>query len=272
MVEVKDLSHFDIVKICTCGQLFRYKLNGENTTIYTKDKKIIVEKGRNGYKIFCDSDNYAQNYFDLDKNYAIIYSKLKNLGESEFFNKALNFGKGIRILKQDLFETIISFIVSQNNNIPRIQKTIENMCSKFGKNKGDYYAFPTIDELSLGTVDDFKNLGLGYRADYIVSVVESLKTQEFNLDTLSKLPTIELKEKLLKLKGIGPKVCDCILLFGFSRFDSFPADTWIKQLYVEDYGGNEKDDTKKVSKFFVNKFGSLSGYAQQYLYFYKREI
>ncbi len=278
MIEITDTEFFDIKQICTCGQLFRYKLEGENAVIHAQDKEIRVEKTQNGYKIFCGNnklskknDDFIKNYFDLNKNYDIIYKELKNIADSEIFNEALNFGKGIRILQQDKFETIISFIISQNNNIPRIQKSIEDMCKKFGKNMGTFYSFPTIEELSKATVDDFKNMGLGYRAEYMVGAIKLLKTDEFNLNALQKLDTLALKQKLCLLKGVGPKVADCIALFGFNRFDCFPADTWIKHLYIEDFKGNAKDDAKKVSAYFTNKFGALSGYAQQYLYFYKRE-
>lgn len=271
MIEVCDTSYFDIKQICTCGQLFRYVLDGDNAIIHTKDKEIVVKKTQNGYKIFCDSDNFAKNYFDLDKNYAIIHKELKTKADNKFFNKALDFGKGIRILQQDSFEMIISFIISQNNNIPRIQKSIETMCKKFGKSMGSYYAFPTLSELEKATIYDLKSIGLGYRASYIVETVKALKQVNYKLEDLQKLNTKELKAQLLQLKGVGPKVADCILLFGFKRFDAFPADTWIKQLYVEDYGQSEKSSTNQVSEYFVNKFKALSGYAQQYLYYYKRE-
>lgn len=278
MIEITDTTYFNIKDICTCGQLFRFKIEGDQTTIYAGDQEIVVktcvdsaQNNKISYKIFSKSDKFIKNYFDLDKNYAIIYSKLSSEANSLILKEALKFGRGIRILNQDPVEVIISFIISQNNNIPRIQKSIEAMCKAYGENKGSYYAFPSLKSLLNATVEDFKQMGLGYRAEYMVEAVKALNTNEFNVETLKKLPSPELKEKLLTLKGVGPKVADCIMLFGFNRFERFPADTWIRHIYEEDFGGSEKASTTKVSEFFENMFKELSGYAQQYLYYYKRE-
>ncbi len=278
MIEITDTIYFNIKDICTCGQLFRFKIENKETTIYAGDQEIVVKEcaslennGKISYKIFSKSDKFAKNYFDLNKNYAIIYSKLAKEADNDILKKALKFGRGIRILRQNPVEVIISFIISQNNNIPRIQKSIEAICKACGENKGSYYAFPSLKSLSKATAEDFKKMGLGYRAEYLVDAIKSLQTSEFDISSLSKLTSPELKEKLLSLKGVGPKVADCIMLFGFNRFERFPADTWIKHIYEDDFGGSKNASTTKVSEFFENKFKELSGYAQQYLYYYKRE-
>ena len=180
----------------------------------------------------------------------------------------LNFGNGIRILKQSPYQTIISFIVSANNNIKRIKNILFKISSLFGEEIGNtnYYSFPTLKQLSQATVYDFNKLGAGYRSEYLVKSIELLQTEEYSLENLNSLSTTELKQKLLKLMGVGPKVADCILLFGFSRTDVFPVDTWIRKSYYLFETKKTSDDN--ISKYFVDKFKNLSGYAQQYIYNY----
>ena len=181
--------------------------------------------------------------------------------------KALTFGSGIRILKQDHFETIISFIVSANNNIKRIKKILFAIREKFGTKKEDYYAFPTLSQLKTATVEDFKNLGAGYRAKYLYEVCRQLENEDLN--EWLKFSTEELNKKLLSLMGVGQKVADCIMLFGFSKQDVFPVDTWIEKVYCTYF--NEEHDRKKIRQNLLETFGEKSGYAQQYLFYSMRE-
>ena len=182
--------------------------------------------------------------------------------------KSIEFGKGIRILKQDILETIIGFIISANNNIKRIQKILFAIREKYGKNMGDYFAFPTIAQLKNATIDDFKNLGAGYRAKYLYDVVRQL--ENINLQQLCTLTTYELNKVLLSLMGVGQKVADCIMLFGFSRGDVFPVDTWIEKVYCTYFG--DEHDRNKIRANLLNTFGNMSGYAQQYLFYSQREL
>lgn len=266
-IVIKDLDDFDIDHILLCGQIFRYKKTDFGYLVFSKDKIAKVYKDKDSCKIISDDIDYFYNYFDLDTDYA----KIKNeLSKHPQLKEPLLFGYGIRILKQDIFETIISFIISANNNIKRIQGIVERISEGFGKNLGDFYAFPTIDELSVADENFYKSIGAGYRSPYLVRVVKQLKTDEFNIENLKKLSTKDLKKKLMELSGVGPKVADCILLFGFSRGDVFPVDTWGQKIYEQDFGGDLKD-RNKITDFFVDTFKNLSGYAQQYLFFYKRE-
>ena len=178
---------------------------------------------------------------------------------------AINFGYGIRILKQDILEVIFGFIISSNNNIERIKKTMAKI-RLFGQNKGDYHAFPTLTELENITEQDYKTMGAGYRAKYLVEVTKQLK--QVDLDQTFLWDTPKLKQWLLSLIGVGPKVADCILLFGYSRCDSFPVDTWIEKVYIDIFKENVPRNI--MSKNLINYFGELSGYAQQYLFYYKR--
>lgn len=267
-IEIKNTNEFNIKDICECGQLFRYKKTQNGYIIYETDQKheVCVHKTP---LIYTNNIKRAENYFDLNTNYDTIKLNLK--GSFDCLDKAIEFGGGIRILKQDLTEVIISFIISANNNIPRIQKTIEALCQKFGKNCGDYFAFPTLEQLAKISQSDFEKLGAGYRSGQLVKTIDVLSQTNF-LSEVKLLPTKEARKKLIELSGIGPKVADCILLFGLGRTDVFPADVWIKKLYHQNFGGKQDEQTDKVSKFFVDLFKENSGYAQQYLYYYKRSL
>ena len=264
---VSNLDDFNIDHILLCGQIFRYRKTDFGYLVFSKDKIAKVYKEDDVCKIVSDDVDYFYSYFDLDKDYSKIKTDLEKFKELE---EPIKYGYGIRILKQDIFETIISFIISANNNIKRIQGIVERISEKFGKKLGDFYAFPTIDELSLADENFFKSVGAGYRAPYLVNVIKQLKTEEFDIEKMKKLSTKELRKLLIKLSGVGPKVADCILLFGFSRGDVFPVDTWGEKIYKQIFLGNLKD-RNKITDFFVETFGDLAGIAQQYLFFYKRE-
>ena len=258
----------DLFHIFECGQFFRYKkINNDYYIAFSLDKKVEVFKKDEDYYFKCDADNvsYYNNFFDLKTDYSAIKNNL--IRNFPFMKKAINFGYGIRILKQNILEMIISFIISANNRIPRIQKSIEYICEKAGTNMGDYYAFPTLEQLSKLDEQFFLNAKIGFRAKYMIQTIKDLQNIDFK--ELEKLDTPTLREKLIQLKGVGPKVADCILLFGFSRKNVFPVDTWIAKVYEQDLGG-EQTNRVKIAKELVNKFSDLSGYAQQYLFYYKR--
>ena len=252
--------------ILECGQIFSYKQNGNNYVVYSKDYKAEIVENANGYEIITNNPEYFVNFFDLNTNYLSIKNNL--LKNYPFLQKSIEFGKGIRILKQDILETIIGFIISANNNIKRIQKIIFAIREKYGKNMGDYFAFPTIAQLKTATIDDFKNLGAGYRAKYLYDVVRQL--ENINLQQLCTLTTYELNKVLLSLMGVGQKVADCIMLFGFSRGDVFPVDTWIEKVYCTYFG--DEHDRNKIRNNLLKTFGNMSGYAQQYLFYSQREL
>ena len=180
----------------------------------------------------------------------------------------------MRILRQNSEEMIFSFIISQNNMIPRIKAIIERTAQTLGEKKSfmgeEYFSFPKAEVLAKQSADFYYKSGYGYRADYMPSAAKSVLTDEFNISEQG-LTTAELRKRLMKIKGIGPKVADCIALFGYHRADSFPVDTWIEKLYREDFKGTLKD-RKKITDFFLNEFGEYSGYIQQYIFYYKRTL
>jgi N-glycosylase/DNA lyase len=263
--------YFNIYDTLSCGQIFRFYPFKDGYLVISKNLACyIVYEGDNTI-IYSENSKYFRNYFDLETDYFKIVEKAKSYN-IDYLTKAAEYGKGIRILKQDSYEMFISFIISQNNNISRIKGILKNLCENLGEKQefmGEtYYSFPKAEIIAQMNESFFKSLGFGYRAAYIESTAKVLLNTD--IDMLKKLDTALLKKELLKFKGIGGKVADCILLFGFNRFDSFPVDTWIYKLYREDFCGNECN-REKITEYFLDMFKEYSGYIQQYLFYYKRE-
>lgn len=258
---------FDASQTLECGQVFRYKVTDFGYEVYSLNHKASIICQKDGTKIICDDVNYFIKYFDLLQDYATIKSELN---KNEFVKDAIVFGEGIRILRQDPLETIISFLISQNNNIPRIKKIIEDICTNFGEKCDGYYAFPTLEQLKSIPKQFFTDIKCGYRDEYLYSTIQSI-CNGFDLNKVNTLTSNEANKYLCELKGVGNKVADCILLYGFHKTDVFPTDTWIKKIYL-DYNPNGTDKTAvEIRNEFVQLYGDLSGYAQQYLFYSKRE-
>ena len=257
---------FNIKHICECGQMFRYEDKGTYYVVISTDLEAIVHKNDNkSVVIESKNPNYYANYFDLNNDYAIIKAELI---KTPILKLAVDYGYGIRIAKQNLLETLISFIISANNNITRIKKIIENICANYGKNMGGYFAFPTLEALKAISVQEFAKFGAGYRAEYLHSTIKQLN-QNY-LYELSNQTTQQAYKTLLSLKGVGNKVAECILLFGLNKVDVFPVDVWMDRV-CEEYFDLHIARNKK-SEAMVKRFGSLAGYAQQYLFYYKRNL
>ena len=240
----------------------------------TKDKNRYIFTGKSDSGNFEDIINY---YFDLATNYSIYKEKLSKI--DKFMSESIKFGEGIRILRQDLWETIISFIISANNNIPRIKKIIERLSKEYGKEvefEGKkYYKFPTPEELADVSAEELRKLGLGFRDERIVNTTHMILMNQVNLDELKRMNNTEImREELLKLDGVGPKVADCILLFSLKRFDVFPIDVWVRRVMNDLYIHNEVEEKvskRQLQELAEDKFGRMSGLAQQYLFYWKRE-
>ena len=262
---IKDLSNFNIVQTLDCGQIFRYKIQESNAVVYSKDKRAMIKTKENYIEIETDDIDYFVNFFDLNRDYSFIKKELK---KDNFLKSAVEYGYGIRILNNDVYEMIISFIISANNNISRIKKSIEYLCQNFGTNKGEYYAFPTLEQLKNATIKDYREAGLGYRAEYMYETVQILTKEA--LDDLINMSSTEQFNYLVSLKGVGEKVANCIMLFGLGVKDVFPVDTWINKVYNKLTNTNTKD-RKKITKELTGRYGSLSGFAQQYFFYYFRD-
>ena len=270
---------FDPKHVFDCGQCFRWLREEDGSYTGVVQGRVINVKKENDLIIFDntnkeDFENIWFDYFDLGRNYSEIKNELKAM--DEYLEKATEFGQGIRILQQDGWEMLISFIISANNRIPMIQRAINNLSERYGKFIGEYrgkkyYAFPTPQELSQASVEDIRSCQTGFRDKYIKSVVDYVS--ENNEDVLSyrKLNTDECIKELVKFNGVGPKVADCIALFGMQKYDTFPVDVWVKRV-MEEFYVEDNLSLPKIRKFALEKFGDLSGFAQQYLFYYAREL
>lgn len=258
-----NVSPFDLKDTFECGQCFRWNENPDGSyTGVAFGKGLNIKKEGNNV-VLSDSSPVWNDYFDIDTDYNNI---MKELCVDDIMIEATNKSSGIRILKQDFFETVISFIISQNNNIPRIKSIIENLCSKFGnKLEGGYFSFPEMNVLASLSPEDLKFLKAGYRDSYIIDASQKISAKSLDMDVIKNAPIEEARAEISKIKGVGPKVADCILLFGASRTEVFPTDVWMKKVLTTFYGF-ETLTPKEINSFASQKFGNLAGYAQQYLF------
>ena len=281
---LKEPKTFDLKDIFECGQCFRWNKeeNGSYTGIW-KENIVNIKKEGQDYVFtgICKNQNLEEeiyHYFDLDRNYEQIKKELSK--KDKYMKTSIAYGKGIRILNQDLWETIISFIISANNNIPRIKGIVERLSKTYGNkiewNGKEYYTFPTPMQLKDVTVEEYRQLGLGFRDIRLYETTKMILDGKVDLQELKNNPnTIEVREKLLTLSGVGPKVADCILLFSdLKRLEVFPIDVWVRRVMNDLYIQNEdesKVSKKQIEKIARNKFGNLAGLAQQYLFYWRRE-
>lgn len=286
--KIENIDSFELADIFECGQCFRWNKqeDGSYTGIFKRNvinvKKENCHKGTSPVTIkgICDGNikDVVEDYFDLNRNYEEIKEKLSKIDDN--VKTSIEYGKGIRILNQDLWEMIISYIISANNNIPRIKGIIERLSRTYGDeiewNGEKYYTFPTPEQLKDVTVADYKKLGTGFRDIRLYETVHMILDKKVDLEQLQNEPdTNKVREQLLTLSGVGPKVADCILLFStLKRFEVFPIDVWVRRVMNELYIKNEdetKVNKKQIEKLAHEKFGNLAGIAQQYLFYWKRE-
>lgn len=237
-----------------------------------QEEKIIFEG-------ICEGDlkQIVTDYFDLDRDYLQIKKKLAQI--DDFMKISIQFGSGIRILKQDFWECIISFIISANNNIPRIKKIIERISKEYGTKveweKNTYFLFPTPEQLGKASIEDLRELGLGFRDKRVYHTTKMILEKQFDLENVEYLQDLEtIRAELLKLDGVGPKVADCILLFSLQKWEVFPIDVWVRRVMNELYIHHEKEEKvskKMLDKLAKEKFLGMAGIAQQYLFYWKRE-
>ena len=279
---LKDVKNFNIKQILECGQCFRWEKVNDNNYIGVAFGKVIeVLQEGNNVTIYNsnknDFENIWFNYFDLDRDYDKIKEGLAN---DEILTKSVEYGYGIRLLNQDPFELLISFIISARNSIPSIMKTIKKISEKWGEAieyKGKtYYTFPTPEQLKNATLDEIKDTGASFRSKYILDTIarvnEASETgnKDYDLEYIKTLPADECHKALQNFMGVGAKVADCIMLFSMSKYSAFPVDVWVKRAMMHFYGA-EDGSLNKIRIFARNKFGDLSGFAQQYLFYYARE-
>ena len=264
-IEIIGKSEFNPKHILECGQIFRFFVNDKgNYEVFSLDKKAEIEETEDGYKVLTSDQEYFENFFDLKTDYNKIKKQIAK--KLPFMEDIISHSEGLRILKQDPFEMIVSFIISANNNIKRIKLIIDKLCVSSGEDMGGYHAFPKEEIFFALDKEFFVGIGAGYRASYLSELKNALKL--LDKEVLGAMSTITLRKKLMEIKGVGPKVADCILLFAFGRKDVFPVDVWMERVYYE-FFCNEKRTRPQISTFLTNSLGNLAGYVQQYLFYYK---
>lgn len=288
---LKDMDDFEPKHIFECGQAFRWKLEDDNSYTTIAFNKVLNVKKEDKDIILSntnleDFNNIWYDYFDLGRDYGEIK---KELSKDPILKEAIEYGDGIRILNQEPFETIISFIISANNQIPRIKKSIELISKYYGEKilhcnytdtfchperseeSYEYYGFPTPEKLSKINPEDLREkCKVGFRDKRIVETSKIIANKEIVLDNIFNMNRQEGKELLMTLPGVGPKVSDCILLFVFNKDDAFPVDVWVKRV-MEHFYLKEDTNVKHIGEHGARIFGSLAGFAQQYLFYYARE-
>ena len=261
IIEAQD---FDLKETLDCGQCFRWTENTDGSFDGVV-RGYYAHVYQEGDQVFFDSNGskeFWKDYFDFDRNYSEIK---KHLTKDNVLKMAIEYAPGIHLLKQEFFECLISFIISQCNNIPRIKKNIELLCENFGKKKffGDveYYTFPAPQDI---INEDLSIIRVGYRLPYIICATRMIIDEVLSYESILNLESEIARQKLLEINGVGNKVADCILLFSLQKFDVFPSDTWIKKIMEKLYGL----PPKAIKDYAQNNFFDFSGFAQQYLFFY----
>lgn len=261
--EIYGLSSLDLAETFDCGQCFRWEeKNGRfsavvrcrYTTVYKEGDTLIIEN--------CTEDelkNIFIEYFDLSLDYDAVRGGL--VEKYPILRDAAEHAPGIHILSQEPWEALCSFIISQNNNIPRIKGIISRLCEAYGEKCGESYTFPTAEKLAVLEPDDLKYLRAGFRAGYIIDGARKTASGEVDLEYLKTASISEARESLMTIRGVGPKVAECTLLYGLHRLEAFPIDTWMKKAMSTLYQGLSPAD-----------LGEYAGIAQQYIFHYSRSL
>lgn len=258
-----NVKNFDLNETFNCGQCFRWNEKSENDFVgVAKGKVLKIIKNENNIILKDVSEKEFKeiwfNYFDLGLNYDIPKKQISKL--HPILKKASEFAPGIRILQQEPWEALCSFIISQNNNIPRIKGIVERLCANFGKRiKENYFTFPKAEVIANLTEDDLLCIRSGFRAKYILDAARKVYSNEINLNCIKRMPISEARAELMKIKGVGPKVADCALLYGLHMLKAFPIDTWMSKAMKEFFPDLTRED-----------FGEYAGIAQQYVFHYIR--
>lgn len=273
MLKIKNVN-INLKDTITCGQIFRYIEEDDNSytvvlsdrvaNIYQDNDTLIVKSN-----IDEDLENVIKNYLDLNRDYEKLNKEIITLDSK--LKEIIKECSGFKIINQPKFETIISYILSSNNRVPQIAKALNNISEKYGKKvifeDKEYYLFPNLEEIKNCTKEELRELKTGFRDAYIYEFINKLNNKEFDLDSIDNMDSDTAMNYLLSNKGIGEKVASCILLFGYSRFDVFPIDTWVKKYMKDTYNLTEVKDIRSFTK---EKYKDYSGLVIQYMFHYKR--
>lgn len=278
MNEIKiQVNYFNLKYTLECGQCFRWFKEDDYYIGVIKDRVIKIRQEDNYLYILSNEienlEEAVKEYFELEKDYETIEKRISKV--DEYVKRAVSNTSGLRHLNQDLFETIISYIISANNNIPRISKSVNEISKRYGKkivfDNKEYYLFPTPEELKNVTIEEYRECGVGFRDKYIFNTVKSINEGNLDLEKIKNLPTELLRKELLALMGIGPKVADCILLFSCGRQEVFPIDVWVERVMKKLYFKEANVSKKEILKYSDENFGCDAGIIQQHLFYNIRE-
>ncbi|CBH20413.1 putative DNA glycosylase (DNA repair protein) [Acetoanaerobium sticklandii] len=278
-VIIDKIKDFEPKHIFECGQCFRWDKEEDGSYTGVANGKVLNVK-LEGDTLILDNtnlDDYHRiwhNYFDMGRDYSAIKAELAQMDE-HLYNATI-FGQGMRILNQDTFEIVISFIISARNAIPMIKRSVAFLSKALGEEIGEYrgkkyYAFPTPKALSSCDEQVLIDSKVAFRKGYIRDASYIQHSLQMDMYKLRNLPTDMARKELMTIPGVGPKVSDCILLFGLSKYDVFPVDVWVQRVMHEFYIEKEMKDLKKIREFGIDMFKDKSGIAQQYLFYYARE-
>lgn len=275
-VLVKGITDFSLKETLECGQCFRWDEEEDGSFTGVAYDRVVNVK-LDGEVLTIDNTNLNDfydiwfDYFDLGRDYGEIK---RSLSKDPILKEAIKYGGGIRILRQDTWETLVSFIISQNNRITQIKKVIENLSRTFGNpieyNGKVYYTFPKVQDFVMSDLDTIANSKCGFRAKYIMDAASKVFSGEIDLFKLAEYETSDIRDVLMNINGVGPKVADCVILYSIGKYDTFPTDVWIKRI-VEYLYLKREGKPMEIQLFAIDKFGDLSGFAQQYLFYYARE-
>jgi N-glycosylase/DNA lyase len=256
-----DAKYMNLEQTLDCGQAFRWKKNENGDWVgIAFGKKLKLYKDGNQIILDCSESDYQNiwhNYFDMDTDYSSIRKRLSSI--DPVLKEATEYCPGIRILRQEPWEAMCSFIISQNNNIPRIKLIIERLCNNFGEKLDEDYTFPDAKKIASLEVGDLDQIKSGFRASYIIAGARAIDGDATFINRIQNLSVEKAREELMKIRGIGPKVADCTLLYGFHRMECFPVDVWMK-----------KAMSNLLPDITPDIFGEDAGIAQQYIFHYSR--
>ena len=272
-IEVNNLEYFDIKQIFDCGQCFRFEINGDSSVEGVALGKFLrlEQTSASSVRIYATKEDYERiwkHFLALDEDYGAVRADIKSAFPGDkTMERAMEAGRGIRILRQDSWEALCSFIISQNNNIPRIKGIISNLCRTYGdkiitEDGREFYSFPSAERVLDAGLEGMNGLRTGFRAKYIIAAAKAVCEREIDLEALSKMQTDKALAELCSLYGVGLKVASCVALFGLYKLDAFPVDVWVKRILAKYYPDG----------LDISKIGGYAGIAQQYLFYYERYL
>ena len=274
MIKINNITNLDLDNTITCGQIFRYQQELDNSyTIILSDRVVNIKYDNKTLYIESNNeenlDNIIKEYLDLNRDYISIMNNIKKLDNK--LTECIDNSKGLKMIKQSPLECIISYIISQNNSVRNITNSLNLISQKYGKkvnfNNNEYYLFPTLEELSKITETDFRECKVGFRDKYLVNIIKDIKENKLDINSIYDMNSNDALKYLTTFKGIGMKVASCILLFAYQKFDVYPVDTWVKKYMLDNYNIEGEEN---IRNYCEKTYKEYSGLAIQYMFNGKR--